>query len=161
MASKKRATKMRTTKKKRTTKKRTAKRKVVAKATLPKNAETEKYVFGPFPHATDPGFVRADLEFYGIDHYRPSYVVRVYLNDTKVEPETATEDRPSYAGTVAIFGHCDLEILEAPLELALQTRVVFDNQQPVFAFTHGLSILPQPFAPPAPVQGCRPAAALS
>ena len=48
---------------------------------------------------------RADLEFYGINHYRPSFVARIYFNDPEVDADSATEERDSYAGSFAIFGH--------------------------------------------------------
>ena len=38
--------------------------------------------------------------------------------------------------TLAVLCHCDLEILETPLQLALQARVVFNNQEFVFAVCH-------------------------
>jgi hypothetical protein len=44
-------------------------------------------------------------------------------------------------GAIAIFGDRDIEILEAPLELTLQTRVVLYDQQFVFGFCHRLAIL--------------------
>jgi hypothetical protein len=65
----------------------------------------EKYVFGPFAHSAGREFKRADLEFYSIDHFRPSFVGRIYFNDPDVDFDTASEDRPSYAGSFAIFGH--------------------------------------------------------
>lgn len=81
----------------------------------------EKYVFGPFPHRAGDGLQRADLEFYGIDVFRPSFTVRVFFNDPDVELGTASEERPSYAGSFSIFGHarcsgdtghCDLHAQE-------------------------------------------------
>jgi hypothetical protein len=65
----------------------------------------EKHVFGPFTHRASPTFQRADLEIYGINHFRPSYVARIFFNDLEVGPENATEDRETYAGSFAIFGH--------------------------------------------------------
>jgi hypothetical protein len=65
----------------------------------------ERHVFGPFKHHASPTFQRADLEFYGINHFRPSYVARIYFNDPDVGPDNATEERESYAGSFAIFGH--------------------------------------------------------
>jgi hypothetical protein len=65
----------------------------------------EKHVFGPIELAVDPEFSRADLEFYGIDHFRPSYVAEIFFNDPEVDEASADEDRPSYAGRFAIFGH--------------------------------------------------------
>lgn len=65
----------------------------------------EKHVFGPLRHRASPQFRRADLEFYGINHFRPSYVARIYFNDPDVGPDDATDQRESYAGSFAIFGH--------------------------------------------------------
>jgi hypothetical protein len=65
----------------------------------------EKYVFGPIELAVDPGFTRADLEFYRIDHFRPSYVAAIFFNDPEVDEANADEERPGYAGRFAIFGH--------------------------------------------------------
>jgi hypothetical protein len=48
---------------------------------------------------------RADLEFYGINHFRPSYVARIFFNDPDVDAESASEDRPTYAGSFAMLGH--------------------------------------------------------
>jgi tyrosinase len=48
---------------------------------------------------------RADLEFYGINHFRPSYVARVFFNDPGVDASSATENRETYAGRFAILGH--------------------------------------------------------
>lgn len=65
----------------------------------------EKHVFGPFRHGASGAFQRADLEFYGINHFRPSFVARIYFNDPEVDAANATETRDSYAGSFAIFGH--------------------------------------------------------
>ena len=65
----------------------------------------ERYVFGPVRHDATASMSRADLEFYGINHFRPSYLARVFFNDPEVDAESASEDRPSYAGSFAIFGH--------------------------------------------------------
>ena len=65
----------------------------------------EKHVFGPVAATFPPGTSRADLELYGVDHFCPSYVARIYFDDPDVDPETAGEDRDSYAGRFAIFGH--------------------------------------------------------
>jgi hypothetical protein len=65
----------------------------------------EKHVFGPFEHGASPSLQRADLEFYGINHYRPSYVALVFFNDPDVDEERAVDDRDSFAGSFAIFGH--------------------------------------------------------
>jgi hypothetical protein len=65
----------------------------------------EKHVFGPIAHEASATMERADLEFYGINHFRPSYVALVFFNDPDVDEESAGEDRESYAGRFAIFGH--------------------------------------------------------
>jgi hypothetical protein len=65
----------------------------------------ERHVFGPVPLAVPIDLARADLEFYGIDHYCPSYVARIFFNDPDVSVEDASEERASYAGSFAIFGH--------------------------------------------------------
>ena len=41
----------------------------------------------------------------------------------------------------AVFGDLDIEVLETPLQLALQTRVIFHDEELVFCFSHRLSIL--------------------
>ena len=65
----------------------------------------ERYVFGPVPNTLTETMTRADLEFYGINHFRPSYLARIFFNDPDVDVDNADEDRPSYAGSFAIFGH--------------------------------------------------------
>ena len=67
--------------------------------------KTEKYNFGPISLPPDREFDKARLEIYGINHFRPSYSVRVFFNDKKVNKNTCTDDRESYAGTFSIFGH--------------------------------------------------------
>jgi hypothetical protein len=54
--------------------------------------------------AIDRDFVRADIEFEGLDHAGPSYEGRVYLN--KPDANEMTEPNiPEYAGSYFIFGH--------------------------------------------------------
>jgi hypothetical protein len=65
----------------------------------------EKQVFGPVDVEITPGFTRADLEFYRINHFRPSFTVWIFLNDPKVTVGNASVDRPSFAGSFSIFGH--------------------------------------------------------
>ena len=65
----------------------------------------ERYVYGPFAHGASSSMTRADLEFYGINHFRPSYLARIFFNDPDVDADSASEERPSYAGSFAIFGH--------------------------------------------------------
>lgn len=65
----------------------------------------EKQVFGPIEIEVPEDLARADLEFYRIDHFRPSYVAQVFFNDPDVTEESAGEEREGYAGRFAIFGH--------------------------------------------------------
>jgi hypothetical protein len=65
----------------------------------------ERRVFGPIDHDISRPFVRADLEIYGINTFRPSYTVHVFLNDTRVRGVDRVEDRSSYAGRFSVFGH--------------------------------------------------------
>ncbi len=69
----------------------------------------ECYVFGPVPVPRDVPFVRADLELYQINHFRPSFVGHVFFNDPQVALEAIEDEglalRPSYAGRFAVFGH--------------------------------------------------------
>jgi hypothetical protein len=62
-------------------------------------------VYGPIAHATTDALARADLEFYRINHYRPSFTVLIFFNDPKVTARNASRERPSYAGNFSIFGH--------------------------------------------------------
>jgi hypothetical protein len=65
---------------------------------------SEVFNFGPVA-APAPGFSRADLEVFGINHFRPSFVALIFVNDPDVTTANANHDRPSYAGRFAIFGH--------------------------------------------------------
>jgi hypothetical protein len=65
----------------------------------------EKHVFGPVPVDVPTDLSRADLEFYRIDHFRPSYTARVFFNDPDVDVDDTSPERPSFAGEFAIFGH--------------------------------------------------------
>ncbi len=65
----------------------------------------EKHVFGPIKHGVSPTMRRTDLEFYGVNNFRPSYVARIFFNDDSVDVENASEERDSYAGSFALFGH--------------------------------------------------------
>lgn len=65
----------------------------------------ERYVFGPFPHEIKHAFSRADLEFYGIDHFKPTYTARIYFNDRRVTAAGADEKRQTYAGKFVLLGH--------------------------------------------------------
>jgi hypothetical protein len=70
----------------------------------------ERYVYGPVQLAGGSSFQRADLEVYGINHFRPSFVAHVFFNDPDVDETIlaaagGVESRPSYAGRFAVFGH--------------------------------------------------------
>jgi hypothetical protein len=65
----------------------------------------EKHVFGPFKHGVAAMMQRTDLEFYGVNQFRPSYVALIFFNDESVDVENASQDRDSYAGSFALFGH--------------------------------------------------------
>jgi hypothetical protein len=65
----------------------------------------EVYTYGPISHDASASMSRADLEFYGINHYRPSYVARIFFNDPDVDADSASEDRATYAGKFAMLGH--------------------------------------------------------
>lgn len=60
-----------------------------------------------FTHKIDRKFSRADLEFYSIDHFRPSYTTKIFFNDPKVDEANFSAERGSYAGEFTIFGHAN------------------------------------------------------
>jgi hypothetical protein len=61
--------------------------------------------FGPFAHGAAATLSRADLEIYGINHFRPSFVALVFFNDAGITADDWAEQRPTFAGSFAIFGH--------------------------------------------------------
>jgi tyrosinase len=65
----------------------------------------EKHEFGPIPHGCPNSFERANLEVYGINHYKPSYCAMIFFNDDEVTEDNADDSRASYAGQFSIFGH--------------------------------------------------------
>ncbi len=50
-------------------------------------------------------FVRADLEFHGVDHSGPSYECRVFINNTKANENTAKNLGNGFVVSYHIFGH--------------------------------------------------------
>ena len=50
-------------------------------------------------------FVRADLEFDGVDHGGVSFEARVFLNNTDATADTLQDLAHGYAGSFNIFGH--------------------------------------------------------
>lgn len=49
-------------------------------------------------------YVRADLEFHGVDHSKASFEGRIFINNPGAGAETSTGDQ-SYAGSFWILGH--------------------------------------------------------
>jgi hypothetical protein len=115
------------------------------------------YRFGPVTHDRVAEFVRADLEIYGINHFRPSYVAHVFLNDADVDAASASEDRASFAGSFAMFGHlrcvgdeghCDVptgarrfdDRPSHPLTRAFRRVVITDALRRVLAETDRITI---------------------
>jgi hypothetical protein len=70
---------------------------------MPVQTHRERHRVGPVEIPDVTAFTRADLEVYGINHFRPSFTVHVYLN----APDTDDLDpsHASYAGSFSIFGH--------------------------------------------------------
>lgn len=50
-------------------------------------------------------YVRADLEFIGVEHAGPSYEARVYVNNPTADINTEPTDGNGYAGSFYVFGH--------------------------------------------------------
>ena len=63
----------------------------------------ETHQYGPIQHGAPARFSRADLEFYSINHFRPSYTALIYFNDAEVNEHNATLSRPSFAGQLLDF----------------------------------------------------------
>jgi tyrosinase len=55
--------------------------------------------------AAQPGRVRADLTFYGLDHSGPSYEVRVFFNRPDADADTPLTAEAGFAGRFTVFGH--------------------------------------------------------
>jgi hypothetical protein len=87
---------------------------------------TEVFSFGPVA-APATGFTRVDLEVFGINHFRPSFVALIFVNDPDVTAANASRERSSYAGRFAIFGHetCVGDVGHCEIE-AVQRR--FDDR---------------------------------
>ena len=67
----------------------------------------ERQTYGPFEQKRHKDFSRADLEFYSINTFRPSFGVHIYINDEEVNEENYSTSRSSYAGCFFIFGHSE------------------------------------------------------
>lgn len=80
------------------------------------------YHFGPLNCKKNKDFVRADLEFYGINHFRPSYHAKIFFNDPDITVSNANSARDSYAGSFSIFGHPTCYGSEGHCEIMNHTR---------------------------------------
>jgi hypothetical protein len=60
----------------------------------------------PLPIADVPQkFVRADLEFIGVDHSGPSFEARVFVNNPNADINTPPTEASGFAGCFNVFGH--------------------------------------------------------
>jgi tyrosinase len=60
----------------------------------------------PVPLQELPGeYVRADLEFIGVEHAGASYAARVYVNNPTADVNTEPNAENGYAGSFYVFGH--------------------------------------------------------
>lgn len=50
-------------------------------------------------------YVRADLEFIGVDHSGASFEARVYVNNSGANASTEPSEANGYAGSFYVFGH--------------------------------------------------------
>jgi hypothetical protein len=69
----------------------------------------DRFVSAPLQlpgHDPDADFVRAELQFHGVDHSGLSYEARIFLNRPDADAETQRSDEAAgYAGSFHIFGH--------------------------------------------------------
>jgi hypothetical protein len=65
----------------------------------------EVHEFKSFRPSFSDDFTRADLEIYGIDHFRPSYTGLIFFNAGNINPKTIDPSDPRCAGSFSIFGH--------------------------------------------------------
>jgi tyrosinase len=59
-------------------------------------------------HDPDADFVRAELQFHGVDHSGLSYEARIFLNRPDADAESerqGSDETAGYAGSFHIFGH--------------------------------------------------------
>ena len=73
-----------------------------------------------------PGFYRADIEFYGVDHSGASLEARVFIDNADANASTALEAGQGYVDSFYIFGHggcfgdvghCDVPVRDDPFDL--------------------------------------------
>lgn len=67
----------------------------------------EVHRYKSFKPAFSLDFARADLEIYGIDHFRPSYSGLVFFNAGDADPKEMRSDDPRCAGLFSVFGHSE------------------------------------------------------
>jgi tyrosinase len=74
-------------------------------------------------------YIRADLEFHGVDHSKASFEGRLFINNATASPDTATDDANGYAGSFWIFGHGGCAGAEGHCEPPRERRA-FDFRPP-------------------------------
>jgi hypothetical protein len=74
-------------------------------------------------------YLRADLEFHGVDHSKASFEGRLFINNATAGPDTAADDGSGYAGSFWIFGHGGCAGAEGHCEPP-QERRAFDFRPP-------------------------------
>jgi hypothetical protein len=52
-------------------------------------------------------YYRADVLFKGVDKRVPSYIGRVYINNTKAGYDTSEDPKDGYVGYYTVFGHAE------------------------------------------------------
>ena len=69
----------------------------------------DRFVSAPLElpaHDPDADFVRAELQFHGVDHSGLSYEARIFLNRPEADAESERgSNEAGYAGSFHIFGH--------------------------------------------------------
>jgi len=65
----------------------------------------EVHEFKPFKPNFDLNFRRADIEIYGIDHFRPSYTGLIFFNVKKINAKKLKADDSRCVGRFSVFGH--------------------------------------------------------
>jgi tyrosinase len=87
-------------------------------------------------------FSRADLIFYEVDHSGPSYIARIFLNNTAADEATTLDDENRFAGTFTIFGHHGCAGDEGHCDVPTGPRDPFDwtPQHPLTPLTIAVEI---------------------
>ena len=111
------------------------------------------YSSDPLPNpgrAAQPGFVRADLVFYGVDHSGPSFEARIFLNHPGADLRTPRDDASRYAGSFTVFGHGGCAGDAGHCEVPTGPKDPFDRRPPhqlvpqikTVIITHALGLIP-------------------